>query len=183
MVLKIKDPKRWMQLPLGEVITLEGEGYRPVLLEVNAETDAAFQVVYPDGTVKFLTAFKGMETISFMADGPVEVWVTSEGDVHFYTDDGRNVAFVDDGAVSFAVPHQQRGPSEQVIYMQQLMLRNMQRRNEEMAVHLAAAAERELERENSGGPTEGELPSPAGEPPVQPAPDAGTASLDGSPAA
>jgi len=183
MVIKVKDPKRWVQLPLGEVITLDGEGYRPVLLEVNAETDAAFQVVYPDATVKFLAAFKGLETISFMADGPVEVWVTSEGDVHFYSDDGRVIARVDDGEASFAEPHKQRGPSEQIIYMQQLMLRNMQRRAEEMQVHLDAAAAREQELENSGGLTEGELPEASGEPPVHPTPDGGAAGVAGAPAA
>lgn len=179
MVIKIRDPKRWMVLPADEVMALEGEGRRPVRLEVNAVTDASFQAVYPNGDVHHLAAFKGMDTIEFVADGPMEVWVTSEGDVYFYTDEGRNLAFVDDGKVSFAKPHERRGESDQIIYMQGLMLANMQRREQQMAVYLAAAEARAAENENSGGPVTGELPPDTGGEGVQPAPDGGTDGVAG----
>lgn len=173
MVIKVRDPKRWMLLPADEVITLDGVGRRPVVLEVNAVSDAAFQVVYPDGAIVHLAAFKGMETISFEANGPVEVWVTSESDVYFYTDEGRNVAFVSDGQVSFARPHERRQGSDEIIYIQSLMLANARRREEKLSAAVAAAEARELERENSGGPVTGELPADTGAAPVEPAPDGG----------
>lgn len=180
MVIKVKDPKRWVLLPQGDIIALEGEGRRPVRLEVNAVTEASFQVVYPDASVAFLAAFRGMEVIEFVAEGPVEVWVTSTGDVHFYTDDGRNVAFVDDGQVSFAQPHQRRSESEQLIYMQGLMLANMQRRNEELEAFRAAAEAMGAENgEDDSGTGEGELSPGAGGQGVDPSADAGAGGVDG----
>lgn len=174
MVIKIKDPKRWMLLPEGEVIALEGAGRRPVRLEVNAVTSAAFQVRYPDDSVAFLAAFSGMETIEFVADGPLEVWVTSEADVYFYTDEGRNIAFVDDGQVSFALPHQRRTESEQIIYMQGLMLSNMARRNEQLEVYRAEYEALEAERADSGGLGAGELSADTSVPSVDQSANAGT---------
>lgn len=183
MVIKVRDPLRWVKLPDGEVISLEGEGRRPVRLEVNAVTDASFQAVYPDGTVVFLAAFKGMDVIEFIADGPMEVWVTSEGEVHFYTDDGRNIAFVDDGQ-SFTKPPQRRSDSEQLIYMQGLMLANMERRNAELEQYRLAWEAREAERvQDDGGTDTGELPAGEGEPGVDPATDAGTSGVAGGDAA
>lgn len=172
MVIKIKDPKRWMRLPVGDVISLDGETVRPVRLEVNALGDASFQVAYPDDTVVFLAAVKGMEVIEFIADGPVEVWVTSDEDVYFYTDDGRNVAFVEDGQVSFARPHDRRSESEQIIYMQGLMLRNMVRRNAENQ-QWRAEIEAERARVNSGATAQAGVSVEPEQPPVDPPVDGG----------
>lgn len=174
MVIKVKNPRRWMTLPFDEVINLEGEGLRPVRLEVNAEAHASFKAVYPDGTVSFLAAFQGMETIEFVADGPVEVWVTSDCEVNFYTDDGRNVAFVDDGKVNFAKPHVRRTESEQTIYMQGLMLANMQRRNEELEEFRAEYEAREAEREANAGAGEGGVAEGEEQSSESPASDEGT---------
>ncbi|MFC3705920.1 hypothetical protein ACFOOL_14275 [Devosia honganensis] len=171
MVIKLKDPRRWFQLPVGDVISLEGQGRRPVRLEVNAVTDASFQLVYPDDKVIFLAAFRGMETIEFVADGPVEVWVTSESEVYFYTDEGRNLAFVNDGKVVFAKPHQRRSESEQIIYMQSLMLENERRRNAKLQAAVAEAEAREADSADSGGDDQGELPAGEGQEDPPPAPD------------
>lgn len=169
MVIKVKNPLRWFELPMGEVIALEGDGTRPVRLEVNTVTHASFKVVYPNDKVAFLATVNGMETIEFIAHGPCEVWVDSEAEVYFYTDDGRNIAFVNDGKVSFAIPHQRRTESEQIIYMQSLMIKNMERRNARLEVAVQAM---EAVRENGSGPDTGTVPESAGEPPVVPAADA-----------
>jgi hypothetical protein len=172
MVIKVKDPKRWMRLPAGEVISLEGETVRPVRLEVNALADASFQVRYADDSVVFLAAVKGMEVIEFIADGPLEVWVTSEEDVYFYTDDGRNVAFVDDGQVSFTKPHERRSENEQLVYMQGLMLKNMARRNAELE-EWRAEVEAEEARVNNLPPAAPSVPSDPEQPPLDPPADGG----------
>ncbi|HTN61994.1 MAG TPA: hypothetical protein VL147_10605 [Devosia sp.] len=179
MVIKVRDPKRWFLLPADEAISLEGQGRRPVRLEVNAVGEASFQAVYTDGTVAHLAAFQGMDTIEFVADGPVEVWVTSESDVYFYTDEGRNIAFVDDGKVAFTKPHERRGESEQIIYMQGLMLANMQRRNAQMEVYLAAAQAKEAESANSSGDGTGTVPPDSGTPVVERPADGGTEGVAG----
>lgn len=175
MVWKLKDPMRWMMLPQGEILSFEGEGVRPVRLEVNAVADASFTAVYPNGEARHLAAFKGIDTIEFVADGPVEVWVTSESDVLFYTDEGRNVAYVDDGQVSFTVPHDRGSQTDQLIYMQGLMLRNMERRNAELEEIVIMA--REANREDRSGHGEGELPESESEPPVSEPSDAGTSGV------
>ena len=179
MVIKIKDPRRWMMLPAGEVISLEGTGRRPVRLEVNAVTDAHFQIAYPDETVAFLAAVKGIETIEFVADGPVEVWVTSEAEVYFYTDEGRNVAFVNDGKTVFTKPHVRREGSERIIYMQELMLANERRMNAKLAAAVAAYEAREAEGANSGGTGEVAVPPASGEPPLEQSSDAGATGVAG----
>lgn len=183
MVIKVRDPKRWALYPVGDCIPLYGVGRRPVRLEAHAAKEAKFVAVYPDDTVVLLAAFKGMDTIEFVADGPLEVWVECEGDVYFYTDDGQSVAFVGDGQVSFAKPHERREGSDEIIYIQSLMLANAQRREAKLAAAVAAAEARELERENSGGPVTGELPPDTTQPVVDPAADGGTDSVAGTPTA
>lgn len=179
MVWKLRDPQRWMRIPVGDPISFEGEGIRPIRLEVNAVAEAAFEVHYPNGEYVHLAAFRGMDVIEFIADGPVELWVTSTGDVYAYTDEGRKLAFVDDGKVSFAVPHTPRTGAEQIIYMQGLALANMHRRNEELEELRVAYEAEEARREDSRRSGEGELSEGQGEPPLSGAADGGTEGVAG----
>lgn len=189
MVVKIRDPKRWFKLPDGQSIALTGTGKRTVRIEVNCEAETRFDAVYPerpdaDGVLEtpvyFLASVKGVEVIEFFADGPVEIWTDHAGPVWFYTDDGRNLAFVNDGKVSFAKVHQRRAESEQIIYMQSLMLANEQRRAAklEAALETARLAEKEpVGDENSGSAASGELPQKEEGDGVQPPSDGGGESV------
>lgn len=179
MVIKVKDPTRWETLPADEVINLEGEGVRPIRLEVNAEVHASFMLRDINDKFWFLAAFTGMDTIEFVADGPCEVWATSKKPVRFYSDDGRKVAFVDDGQVSFAKPHQRRSESEQLVYMQGLMLANAERRNAELEEMREMYEAREAEREANAGSGEGGVAEGEEQPPVSDPPDQGTGGVAG----
>lgn len=185
MVIKIRDPRRWATLPEGHAIACTGFGQRNVRIEVNCEVETRFDAVYPPVTdpvtgevsepVHFLASVKGLEVIEFFADGPVEVWTDHAGPVHFFTDDGRNLAFVNDGKVSFAQVHQRRPENEQLIYVQHLMLENERRRSAKLEASLEAArlaAEEGASSENGGSTTEGELSPKPETDGVQQPPDA-----------
>lgn len=191
MAIKVRDPRRWKRLPQDMALSLDGEGRRPVTLEVHVVGHVQFECLYPDDTVGFLgTVHNAMDRIEFIADGPVEVWALPVNEaeqvkVCFYTDEGRNVAFVNDGKVSFTVPHMRRTESERVMEMQALMLANAKRNEARMAGYIEAYREREAKRraaeaENSSGAGEAELSAGEGEQDASAAPDAGAESVVGS---
>lgn len=179
MAIKIGDPRRWECIPVGEILQFDGTGKRTIRLDINAEAHAVFKAVYPDEKVVFLAAFQGKEVLEFDAVGPVEVWVTSEADVYFRTDEGRKLAFVNDGKVSFAKVPQRRTGSEQVMYMQGLALANLEWRNAQLEAFREAALARGQESEDDGRSGEGELPPGEEQPPIPDPDDAGTEGVAG----
>ena len=171
-----------MMLPVDDNIALEGEGRRTVRLEANAPKEAVFRISYPDGEARFLASFRGIETIEFIADGPVEVWVECDEPVYFYTDDGRKLAYVNDGQISFTKVHSRRTESEQVIHMQRLQMANMERNQARLAALLEAEQARKAadaqsgeqaapEGENDGGDGAGGVDGGTGEASGASAPD------------
>ena len=190
MTIKIRDPRRWKRMPDDMALTLEGQGRRPVTLEVHTMGRVKFEAVYPDETVAFLGIVEdAIEKIEFVAQGPVEVWALPavDGDVidvFFYTDEGRNLAFVNDGKVSFTVPHMRGSENERLIEMQALMLANSQRNEARMAGYLEKFREREAARraaeaQDDGGDGEGELSEGEGQQDPPAALDGGTEGVAG----
>lgn len=169
MAIKVRDPRRWRRMPADEAIAFGAAGRRNVKLEMNVPTECQVHAVYPDDGVVFLASFKGMETIEFVADGALEIWVTSDGtevhkEVWFYADDGHDLSFPDVGEASFVKMHSRRSQSEQIIHMQQLAMANMERNMAALeAINAQLWEQANAQDQDGGGTGEGAIPDGEGE--------------------
>ena len=138
MVVRLFNPSRWALLS-GAFVVLGSEPHR-VVVDVNAETDARFDVVTADGQAIFLATVKGMERLEFTAGPGDQLVATSEGEVWYFTDEGDSIA-VETFGESFTRIATRRERNPQLEMMEFKMRENERRMQAKLDAAMAVLAE------------------------------------------
>lgn len=92
MVVRLHNPEKWELLEPGKALQLGSDDPSPRLIrvQVNCPEPTRFDVSGEAGTL-FLAVVHGMEWLEFTAAGVVELVPSTDTDVWYFTEDGRDV--------------------------------------------------------------------------------------------
>lgn len=150
MTKRIHNVTKWAKLGVGQVLELDGDAGRLVRLELN--TSERTIVMLEDGEkLTFLATVDGLEAIEFNSPRPrVHIVCDSEGEVWYFTNDGRKIAGEHPDAVSFTnvMTREKRNPQQDLMIwnMQQNVLRRERQLQVEIERRQAVEAELEAQR-------------------------------------
>lgn len=126
-MIKLGNLERWLPLPQGKVLTLDGDDVRRILLTVNSPGTATLWLVNDDGELQFLAAPCGRDEVEFFAGGNVRI-TTDDEHVYLMTAESEaDYVIVEDPEVFTEIAQRAaRNPElEKLMYLQQV---NMERR-------------------------------------------------------
>lgn len=128
MAMRIHNVTKWRKYDPAVGLSFNGLDGRLIEIELNTEVRARVDLVRDDATI-FLGIVDGLQRLEFVTDDPwVDLVVTSEGEVWYFTNEGDYGATVHPEAVSFTKPMQRRARNPQLERMMYEMRQNEMRR-------------------------------------------------------
>lgn len=144
MAVKLENLSKWTRLPVGKPLALDGKQDRWIRLHVNCAVPTHFTAVpftedsEEPGDPVFLAVVQGRETIEFVASGYVEIIVTGEDDIFYFTPDGDQIAVEFEDARSFTKIASRRARNPELEYLMYKQQQNIERRMTAMQSDYAA---------------------------------------------
>lgn len=126
-MIKLDSLSRWHNLKKGDVLTLYGDTFRRVRLNVNSPGLARLYIVNGDGEMSFLATTERRDVVEFAHGGDICI-TTEDDDVSFYTAENEPTFTIIENAEVFTqiATRAARNPDlEHLMYLQEV---NMQRR-------------------------------------------------------
>lgn len=137
MTLRLEEIGKFVLLEPGKGIALPGER-RKVRLELNTQFPCQIMFDYGDeDQPRFLATVEGRETVEFIAEGPVRLYLDSEGQVWWWTSEIERSSVVSDAPTYTTVAERQaRNPDLERIA--RVMSENARRREAALLEELRA---------------------------------------------
>lgn len=140
--------------PASALVLVEGEFPREVRLEINAEevVRLAVRSASNPNVMRFLTDVRGRDTVVFTADEPCEVWLTSDGQVWWWSVEFEQASVISDAPTYTKIAERrQRNPE----------LERVARKMQENADRRIAALMREMDAKFASMQSEKKADEPA----------------------
>lgn len=138
--IRIHNVDKWAKYNPTEGLSFIGFANRKIEIDLNAEGPASVVLVGDTGNT-FLATIDGLARLEFIATEPVvDLMITSESEVWYFTNEGGEAAVSRPDAVSFTRMMTRRERNPQLERMMYEMRRNEQRREELLQAQAAEFA-------------------------------------------